>query len=146
MKRVTRNIVATGAIIVATMFGAAATSAVADTSALGLGCFVDSPAYDTVTPDYCVASHPAPSYTVYFEVLGRSGGGYAYAWSTSGFSIASGCTSSSPHCSVRVGSRGDWSRTMSVNVTELATGSSKTVTAVAEGAAVCGSWKGWVYC
>src|SRR4051794_29577355 len=127
----TKHILASGAVIAASVLGVATQSAAADTSTLQLGCFVDTPALDFVQPDHCGARLAAARYSVYFEVLGRSGGGYSYQWQTSGLSVVplSGCTSSAPTCSVSVRPRGDATLTASVVVTELATGASKTVTA-----------------
>jgi hypothetical protein len=140
MKRLTKKRLAAVAVISASLLGAAAPSAIADTSTLRLGCFVDSSALDSVTADRCAASEVASQYTVVFEVMGLSGSGYSFDWGTSGFTIApfGGCTSSFFSCSVIVRARGHTTRTMSVVVTELATGASKRVTATAEFFAVCG--------
>jgi hypothetical protein len=145
MKRITKSIVATGAIIAASLLAVAAPSAIADTSTLGMGCYVDSSRLDMLRADYCGASEPATQHTVWFEVTGRSAGGYAYNWSSASAeptTIVSGCTPSSRYCVFKIGSRRDWSLTTSAVVTESATGASKTVTAVAEGMAVCGGWRG----
>ena len=138
--RLTKRIVATSAIIAASLLGAVTSSAVADTSALKLGCYVDSRQFDVVQADYCFSPEPRTSYTVRFEVMGRSAGvAYAYSWNTSGSTVVYGCTASSFDCGIRVDSRFGWSRTVSVHVTEVATGASKTVTALAEGETVCGA-------
>jgi hypothetical protein len=146
MKRLTRTIMATGAIMAAVVLAAATPNAVADTSTLRLGCLVDSSALDKLTPDHCVARFPARQYTVYYEVLGYSPG-YTYNWHTNGSTVSFGCTPSSAACALDQRAAGhDWSLTTSVDVTELATGSTKTVTATAEGAAVCWFVHGFVWC
>lgn len=139
MKRLTKTL-ATGAVIAASVFGAATPSALADTSALHLGCFVDSPALDVVTSGRCAARHAASQYTVYFEVLDRSATGYTFNWRSTGLPIVptAGCTSSSPICMGTVRPAGDSSLTTTVVVTEIATGESKTVTARADFFSVCG--------
>jgi hypothetical protein len=141
MKRLTKNGMAGGAVILTALFAIATPTATADTSALRLGCFVDSPNLDTVKEDHCVASHPASSYKVYFEVRNRSAGGYSYQWRKTGLPVSGGCTASSHSCSlVVVKPKGESTLTMWVVVTELATGASKTVTADAEFFAVCGKF------
>lgn len=139
MKRLMKTLTA-GAVIAASLLGAATPSALADTSSLHLGCFVDSPALDVVTSGSCAARHAASQYTVYFEVLGRSGTGYTFNWRSAGLQITptAGCTSSSPICMATVHPGGDTTLTTSVVVTEIATGASKTVTAHADFFSVCG--------
>lgn len=148
-RRLTTRIVATGAVIAASLLGVATSSAMADTSTLRLGCYVDSSQFDVLQADLCDAQEPALQYTVVFEVLGRSGGAYTYNWHRKGVStVLSGCTSAAYHCiiSVRPGWAVQWSRTVSVDVTELATGATKTVTAVANGEPVCTSGLRLVWC
>jgi hypothetical protein len=144
-RRTTRS-VATGAIIAASLLGAATSSAMADTSSLRLGCYVDSARVDVLQADSCVAEYPARQYTIVFEVLGRSGAAYTYNWHTSGTTPVQGCTSTYYGCTVSVRPFATWSRTVSVDVTELATGASKTVTAVAQGDPVCAWNGGLVWC
>jgi hypothetical protein len=146
MKRLTRTVAATGAVI-GVLLAAATPSAFADISNLRLGCFVDSPALDTLTPDHCQATVPARQNTIYYEVLGDSLGSYTYSWHTAGFIVSFGCTPSSVGCAVlERPAGGDWSRTMSVDVTDPATGSAKTVSATAEGFAVCSLGGRLVWC
>jgi len=134
-------------VLAASLLGVATPSAVADTSALGLGCFVDTWQIDVVQADQCFAGEPALQYTVQFEVLGRSAGGYTYNWDTTGSTVAGGCASSSYYCFITVRPNGHpWSRTVSAVVTEAATGASKVVTAVAEGEPVCGAWEQLYFC
>ena len=146
VKRLMKNLLASGAVMAVSLLGVATPSAVADTSTLHIGCFVDSWRLDDLQDTYCEAQDPALGYRVHFEVLGRSAGAYSYSWGTSRYrattTIVGGCTSSFHYCTLDVrNSRGSyWEVTWSPVVTELATGASKTVTGVAAGQDVCQQW------
>jgi hypothetical protein len=100
-----------------------------------LGCFVNQGTPGTFTSPTCEATLPKLSYTVPFKVLNGSGT-YSYAWTTSGLTVSSGCTSTSDTCIIAArGSKANQTLTVSVAITQ--SGASSTLSASAFIPPVC---------
>lgn len=133
MKR--HSLLSLSAMILAGLFaGHAAPAHAGDLSNAQLACYVDTYAYDQTAVEYCVsawtpstATNPS---TAYFEVVGLPAGSYTYAWTNLDTGQAGVCSSGNVWCtrSIRV----NRTASMSVTITDTATGATKTVMATAE--------------
>lgn len=119
------------ALLLGSTVGYAPAAQAGDVSNASLACYVDTTAFDQLTSGSCFSgwtpSQPDPS-VAYFEVVGLTPGSYTFAWS------ASQCSSTSNWCTrpIRKDTSGGQPVTLSVTVTDNATGASKTVQATAE--------------
>ncbi len=102
-----------------------------DVTNAALACLVDTFAYDQLVTDYC-ASAWTPSTannptTAHFEVVGLATGSYSYSWSRSTCGNSKSC-----NVSIRKDTSGGTPITLTVTITDNATGAQKTVSATAE--------------
>lgn len=132
MKKFKSLVIATSVAVAG--FGGASYTPVAhagDVTNAALACYVDTFAYDQLATDYC-ASAWTPSTAndptiAYFQVVGLAAGSYTYAWSRSTCGNSQSCS-----VSIRKDTSGGMPITLSVTVTDNATGAQKVVSATAE--------------
>jgi hypothetical protein len=116
-----------------------------------LKCAVSPPTTLVYHDDYCIGSVPNSSYGVVYQVFVPAGGPYTYAWtvpSLRGQTVYSGCTSTSSLCSLTVSRVGDHDNTISVTVTDPATGETISDSVPYSTLATCynAAFGGWYFC
>ncbi|MEV7229342.1 hypothetical protein AB0M79_20290 [Polymorphospora sp. NPDC051019] len=124
-------------VVAATTFTLAGATPAAAIGQETFGCRI-APGVVFTWNTYCNNSAPASTYNVGFAVQNTSGS-YTFAWSVSGpyQSINTGCTATSPTCSVWVSGHSDSS--IEATVTYTQNGQSRTQTAYATINRYCGS-------
>ena len=118
-----------------------------DREALGaeaLGCYVNVGLPGVYKTPRCFASRAMASYDVPFQVLNESGT-YTFAWTTSGGSVVSGCTSTSDFCILHVQAL-SFDQIVSASVSLMQGGQQRTISAQARISAVCAGPRGLVFC
>ena len=104
-----------------------------DLTNAALACYVDTNAFDQLTTSLCVSltgNGPDPT-IAHFEVVGLTAGSYSFVWKDLETGVAPPGCGNSYVCNTGIASEaaGDGLIRMSVLITDLSTGLTKTVTA-----------------